>query len=316
MNKDGKIFVAGHRGLVGSALVKKLEASGYDTIITRTHQALDLINQKAVDEFFSDMRPDYVFLAAAKVGGIGANSNYPAEFLYQNMLIGFNVVHAAYTHKVKKLLNFGSSCIYPKMAPQPLKEECLLTGPLEPTNDAYAIAKIAVIKLCNAYNKQYGTNYISVMPANLYGPGDTYDLENGHVLPSLIRKFHEAKMTGRDTVALWGDGSPYREFLYSEDLAEAVVFLMEHKNVANIGELVNIGPGQDLTVRELAGIIRRIVYGDAPGRTCTIEWDTSKPNGTPRKLLDVSRLQAMGWQAKTSLERGIRQAYSDFCKTV
>jgi GDP-L-fucose synthase len=316
MNKDEKIFVAGHRGLVGSALVKKLEASGYNTIITRTHQELDLINQKAVDDFFSDMRPDYVFLAAAKVGGIGANSNYPADFLYQNMLIGFNVVHAAYTHKVKKLLNLGSSCIYPKMAPQPLKEEYLLTGPLEPTNDAYAIAKIAVIKLCDAYNKQYGTNYISMMPANLYGPGDTYDLENGHVLPSLIRKFHEAKTSGRDTVVLWGDGSPHREFLYSEDLADAVVFLMEHKNTDDIGEFMNIGTGEDLTIKELAEIIRRIVYADVPGRTCTIEWDTSKPNGTPRKLLDVFRLQAMGWQAKTSLEQGIARAYIAFCKTL
>jgi GDP-L-fucose synthase len=316
MNKDDRIYVAGHGGLVGSALVKKLKASGYRTIITRTHRELDLTNQKAVNNFFSDTRPDYVFLAAAKVGGIGANAQYPAEFLYQNMLIGFNVVHAAYTHKVKKLLNLGSSCIYPKMAPQPLKEEYLLAGSLEPTNEAYAVAKIAVIKLCAAYNKQYGTNYISVMPANLYGPGDTYDLENGHVLPSLIRKFHEAKTSGADTVTLWGDGSPYREFLYSEDLADAVVFLMEQKNAADIGELVNIGAGQDITIRELAEMIRRIVYADVPGSVCKIEWDSSKPNGTPRKLLDISRLQAMGWQAKTNLETGIVQAYRDFYKTV
>ncbi|MHB9292423.1 GDP-L-fucose synthase [Hollandina sp. SP2] len=316
MNKDAAIYVAGHGGLVGSALVKKLKASGYPTIITRTHRDLDLTNQKAVEDFFSDTRPDYVFLAAAKVGGIGANAQYPAEFMYQNMLIGFNVVHAAYTHKVKKLLNLGSSCIYPKMAPQPLKEEYLLTGALEPTNEAYAVAKIGVIKLCSAYNTQYGTDYISVMPTNLYGPGDTYDLENGHVLPSLIRKFHEAKTSGKDTVVLWGDGSPYREFLYSEDLADAVVFLMEHKNAADIGELVNIGAGQDLTIAELAEMIRQVVYADLPGRTCTIEWDRSKPNGTPRKLLDVSRLQAMGWHAKTSLERGIVQAYRDFCETV
>jgi GDP-L-fucose synthase len=231
------------------------------------------------------------------------------------MLIGFNVVHAAYTYKVKKLLNLGSSCIYPKIAPQPLKEEYLLTGALEPTNDAYAIAKIAVIKLCNVYNKQYGTNYISVMPANLYGPGDTYDLENGHVLPSLIRKFHEAKTSGRDEVVLWGDGTPFREFLYSEDLADAVLFLMEYKNAADIGEFVNIGTGQDLTIRELAEIIRRVVYADVSGRNCNIKWDTSKPNGTLRKLLDVSRLRAMGWQAKTSLEGGIIQAYTEFCKT-
>jgi GDP-L-fucose synthase len=316
MNKEGKIFVAGHRGLVGGALVKKLVSSGYTSIITRTHRELDLTNQKAVDDFFSDARPDYVFLAAAKVGGIGANSNYPAEFIYQNMLIGFNVVHAAYTHKVKKLLNLGSSCIYPKMAPQPLKEEYFLTGALEPTNDAYAVAKIAVIKLCDAYNKQYGTNYISVMPANLYGPGDTYDPENGHVLPSMIHKFHGAKTSGSDTVTLWGDGSPYREFLYSDDLADAVLFLMEHKNASDIGEFVNIGTGQDLTIKDLAELIRRVVYADAPGRTCAIEWDTSKPNGTPRKLLDVSRLRAMGWQAKTGLEQGIAQAYQDFCGIV
>jgi GDP-L-fucose synthase len=316
MNKDAKIYAAGHRGLVGGALVKKLEEAGYRNIITRTHAELDLTSQKAVDDFFSSARPDYVFLAAAKVGGIGANSRYPAEFLYQNTLIGFNVIHAAYIHKVKKLLNLGSSCIYPKMAPQPLKEEYLLTGALEPTNDAYAVAKIAVIKLCAAYHKQYGANYISVMPANLYGPGDTYDLENGHVLPAMIRKFHEAKTSGADAVALWGDGSPYREFLYSEDLACAVLFLMENKDAADIGELVNIGTGHDLTIRELAETVWRIVYADAPGRTCAIEWDTSKPNGTPRKLLDVSRLRAMGWQAKTALETGITRAYRDFCKTV
>jgi GDP-L-fucose synthase len=316
MNKDDKIYVAGHCGLVGRALVKKLEDSGYSNIITRTHAELDLTNQQAVEDFFSDAHPDYVFLAAAKVGGIGANSRYPAEFMYQNMLIGFNVVHAAYIHKVKKLLNLGSSCIYPKMAPQPLKEEYLLTGALESTNEAYAVAKIGVIKLCVAYNRQYGANYISVMPANLYGPGDTYDLENGHVLPSLIRKFHEAKTSGTDVVTLWGDGSPYREFLYSEDLVDAIFFLMENKNAADIGELVNIGTGHDLTVRELAETVRQIVYADAPGRTCRIEWDTTKPNGTPRKLLDVSRLRAMGWQAKTGLEQGIGKAYADFCKTV
>jgi GDP-L-fucose synthase len=316
MNKDDKIYIAGHRGLVGRALMKKLEEAGYNAIITRTHAELDLTNQAAVERFFSDVSPDYVFLAAAKVGGIGSNSRYPAEFMYQNMLIGFNVTHAAYIHKVKKLLNLGSSCIYPKMAPQPLKEEYLLTGALEPTNDAYAIAKIGVIKLCAAYNKQYGTNYISVMPANLYGPGDTYDLENGHVLPSMIRKFHEAKTNGADAVTLWGDGSPYREFLYSEDLADAVLFLMENKNATDIGEFVNIGTGRDLTVRELAEIVRRIVYADAPGRTCRIEWDTTKPNGTPRKLLDVSQLRAMGWEAKIGLEQGIVEAYADFCGNV
>jgi GDP-L-fucose synthase len=316
MNKEDKIYVAGHRGLVGSAIIKRLEASGYTNIITRTHGELDLINQKAVENFFSDIRPDYVFLAAAKVGGIGVNARYPAEFIYQNMLIGFNVINAAYTYKVKKLLNLGSSCIYPKMAPQPLKEEYFLTGALEPTNDAYAIAKIGVIKLCGAYNKQYGTNYLSVMPTNLYGPEDNYDIENGHVLASLIHKFHEAKATDRDLVVLWGDGSPYREFLYSEDLANAVLFLMEHKNAVDVGELVNIGTGLDLTIKELAELIRRVVYADTPGRRCKIEWDTSKPNGTPRKLLDVSRLQAMGWKARTSLETGIVQTYTEYCKIV
>ncbi|GHV81069.1 GDP-L-fucose synthase [Spirochaetia bacterium] len=315
MNKQGKIYIAGHRGLVGSALFRKLKSEGYENIITSTHRELDLTDQRAVEDFFNKSKPDYVFLAAAKVGGIGANSTYPAEFLYQNMMIGYNVVNASYKNKVKKLLNLGSSCIYPKLAPQPLKEEYLLTGSLEPTNDAYAIAKIAVIKLCSYYNRQYGTNYISVMPTNLYGPEDTYDTENGHVLPAMIRKFHEAKMMGKDGVTLWGDGSPYREFLYSEDLADAVVFLMEHRSAADIGEFVNIGTGSDLCIRELADIIKKIVYADVPGRTCSIEWDTSKPNGTPRKLLDISRLHAMGWKAKTSLIEGIEKAYSAFIES-
>jgi GDP-L-fucose synthase len=314
MNNHDRIYIAGHQGLVGSAILKKLKSEGYDNLITRNHNELDLINQQAVDAFFVETKPDYVFLAAAKVGGIGANSTYPAEFIYQNMMISFNVVHAAYTHKVKKLLNLGSSCIYPKLAPQPLKEEYLLTSQLESTNEAYAVAKIAVIKLCRAYNKQYGTNYLSVMPANLYGPGDTYDAKNGHVLPSMIQKFHEAKTSGKDIVNLWGDGSPYREFLYSEDLAEAVIFFMEHKNAADIGEFINIGTGKDLTVKELAEIIRQVVYADTSGRVCTIEWDTSKPNGTPKKLLDVSRINAMGWKAKTGLREGIAKVYSTFCK--
>ncbi|GMO37422.1 MAG: GDP-L-fucose synthase [Termitinemataceae bacterium] len=312
MNKHDKIYVAGHRGLVGSAILSRLSKAGYNNIITRTHTELDLTNQNAVDSFFSEIKPDYVFLAAAKVGGIGANSTYPAEFLYQNMMIGFNVINAAYKTKVKKLLNLGSSCIYPKMAPQPLKEEYLLTGPLEPTNDAYAIAKISSIKLCTVYNKQYGTNYISVMPTNLYGTEDTYDTENGHVLPSMIRKFHEAKKTGKDSVTLWGDGSPYREFLYSEDLADAVVFLMEHKDAADIGEFVNIGTGSDLSIKKLADIIKEIVYADVPERACSIEWDTSKPNGTPKKLLDVSKILALDWKASTNLEEGIRKAYLAF----
>jgi GDP-L-fucose synthase len=312
MNKHDRIYVAGHGGLVGSAILGRLKAEGYDNIVTRTHKELDLTDQKAVESFFSEIHPDYVFLAAAKVGGIGANSTYPAEFIYENMMIGFNVVHAAYRHRVKKLLNLGSSCIYPRMASQPLKEEYLLTGALEPTNEAYAVSKIAVIKLCNYYNKQYGTNYISVMPTNLYGPADNYDAENSHVLPAMIRKFHEAKTSGNDNVTLWGDGSPYREFLYSEDLADAVLYLMEHKDASDIDELVNIGTGIDLTIRELAEIIRQVVYADAPGRVCKVNWDTTKPNGTPQKLLDVSRLHEMGWKAKTPLREGIATAYEDF----
>jgi GDP-L-fucose synthase len=316
MNKHDSIYVAGHRGLVGSALLKRLKSEGYDNIITCTHAELDLLDQSGVNHFFADVKPDYVFLAAAKVGGIGANASYPADFIYQNMMIGLNIVHAAYTSGVKKLLNLGSSCIYPKMAVQPLKEEYLLTGPLEPTNDAYAIAKIAVIKLCGAYNKQYGTNYISIMPTNLYGPEDNYDLASSHVLPAMIRKFHEAKVSGKDAVTLWGDGSPYREFLYSEDLARMAVLLMEQKNAAEIGELVNIGTGEDLTIRELAELIRQVVYTDAPGRVCTMTWDASKPNGTPRKRLDISRLRAMGLQAETGLRDGITKTYSAFCNTL
>lgn len=313
MNKNDKIYIAGHNGLVGSAIYKKLKTEGYENIIIKTHKELDLIDQAAVESFFSKNKPDYVFLAAAKVGGIGANLNYPADFIYQNMMIGFNVVHSAYKNGVKKLLNLGSSCIYPKEAPQPIKEEYLLSGPLEPTNDAYAIAKIAVIKLCNSYNIQYNTNLISVMPANLYGPEDTYDAENGHVLPAMIKKFHDAKSTGTDKVTLWGDGSPRREFLYSEDLADALFFLMQNKNIHEIGDFINIGTGIDLTIKELAELIKNIVYADTPHyRQCLIEWDTLKPNGTPRKLLDVSRLKSMGWIAKTSLEEGIIKAYNHY----
>ena len=315
MNKYDKIYVAGHNGLVGSAIMRELHSRGYDNIITKTHKELDLMDQTAVERFFSDIKPDYVFLAAAKVGGIGANSNYPADFIYNNTMIGFNVVNSSYKHGVKKLLNLGSSCIYPKMAPQPLKEEYLLSGPLEPTNDAYAVAKIAVIKLCNSYNLQYGTNFISVMPTNLYGPGDTYDIENSHVLPAMIKKFHEAKSSGIDKVTLWGDGSPYREFLFSDDLAEALLFLMNTKNVSEIGELINIGVGTDITIKELAELISQIVYSDEPGRHCSIEWDKSKPNGTPRKLLNVEKLLSLGWSAKTSLKDGINIAYHDFLNT-
>jgi GDP-L-fucose synthase len=316
MNKNDKIYVAGHNGLVGSAIMRKLQSDGFNNIITKTHKELDLIDQAAVEQFFYENKPNYVFLAAAKVGGIGANSHYPAEFIYINTMIGFNVVHSAYKHGVKKLLNLGSSCIYPKMAPQPLKEEYLLSGSLEPTNDAYAVAKIAVIKLCNSYNVQYGTNFISVMPTNLYGQGDTYDIENGHVLPAMIKKFHQAKISGTDKVTLWGDGSPYREFLFSDDLASALIFLMGSKNASEIGELINIGTGTDLTIKELAEIINKIVYADIPDKHCTIEWDTSKPNGTPRKLLDVGKLTSFGWKAKTNLTEGISKAYKDFLNNI
>lgn len=306
MEKNAKIFVAGHRGLVGSAIVRNLSAKGYTNIITRTHKELDLCSQSAVDSFFETEKPDYVFLSAAKVGGIGANSTYPADFIYQNLAIALNVIHASYKNKVKKLLNLGSSCIYPKMAPQPMTEEYLLTGTLEPTNEAYALAKISAIKLCRYYNQQYGTDFISVMPTNLYGPGDNYDLNGSHVLPALIRKFHEAKVSGGN-VMLWGDGSPFREFLYSDDLADAVVFLMERYTHREIGEFVNVGTGKEVTIKALSELIAGVV-----GYKGSVEWDSTKPNGTPRKLLDVSRLEKLGWKASTSLEDGIRNAYQDF----
>ena len=316
MEKNAKIFVAGHRGLVGSAIYRNLTAKGYTNIITRTHSELDLTNQAAVNEFFAKEKPEYVFLAAAHVGGIGANSTHPAAFIYQNMMIGFNIVEAAYQNGVKKLMNLGSTCIYPKMAPQPLKEEYLLTGQLEPTNDAYAIAKISVIKLCTKYNIEYGTNYLSVMPTNLYGPGDNYDLQGSHVLPAMIRKFHEAKASGEDVVHLWGDGSPEREFLYSEDLADAVVYLMENCDAKDLrcetGDFVNVGTGTDQTIKAVAELVRDVVYEDVPGRTCRMEWDPSKPNGTPKKLCDVSRLEALGWKASTGFKDGIRISYEDF----
>jgi GDP-L-fucose synthase len=315
MNKESRIYLAGHRGLVGSAIMRRLERGGYANIVTRSHAELDLTDQAAVKAFFQEERPEYVFLSAAKVGGIGANSAHPAEFIYENMMIGFNVVDAAYRNGVKKLLNLGSSCIYPKMAPQPLREEYLLSGALEPTNDAYALAKISVIKLCNSYNKQHGTNFLSAMPTNLYGPGDNYDLAGSHVLPAMIRRFHEAKSAGTDRVALWGDGSPYREFLYSDDLADALVFLMERKDAKDIGAFVNVGSGTDLTIKELAEKVQRTVYADAPGRSCRVEWDSGKPNGTPKKLLDVSRMAALGWKASTSLDDGLRLTYEDFLRT-
>jgi len=316
MNKEAKIYIAGHRGLVGGAILKNLQSAGFNNLLTKPHNELDLLNQQEVNDFFEKEKPEYVFLAAAKVGGIGANSTYPADFIYQNTMIGFNAIHAAYKNGVKKLINLGSSCIYPKLAPQPMKEEYLLSDFLEPTNEAYAVAKISVIKLCAFYNRQHGTNYLSVMPTNLYGPGDNYDPDSSHVLPALIRKFHEAKVSGSDKVILWGDGSPRREFLFSEDLAQALAMLMQNKNAGDLtnpaGDFVNVGSGKDLTIRELAEKIRDVVYECLPDRICRIEWDTSKPNGTPQKLLDISRITALGFSPNTGLNKGIKIAYKDF----
>jgi GDP-L-fucose synthase len=312
MKTDSKIYVAGHRGLVGGAIMRRLEAGGYRNIVTRTHADLDLTRQVDVEAFFNAEKPEYVFLAAARVGGIGANSSFPAEFIYENLAIGLNIIETSQKFGVRKLLNLGSSCIYPKLASQPLKEEYLLTGALEPTNEPYALAKIATIKLCTFYNRQYGTDFLSVMPTNMYGPGDNYDLQGSHVLPALIRKFHEAKASGGDLVTLWGDGSSYREFLYSEDLADAVVYLMENKSAAEIGEFINIGSGEELRIKDLAQAVCDVVYADAPGRACRINWDTTKPNGTPRKLLDVFRLAQLGWMSRTPLSKGLVLAYQDF----
>ena len=304
MQKESKIYVAGHRGLVGSAIKRCLEQKGYKNIIYKTSSELDLRDAKAVKEFFEAEKPEYVFLAAAKVGGIYANNTYPAEFIYDNLAIQVNVIHSAYLHGVKKLLFLGSSCIYPKFAPQPMKEEYLLTGKLESTNEAYAIAKIAGIKMCKAYNKQYGTNFICVMPTNLYGPNDNFDLKSSHVIPALIRKFDDAKTQDKKEVEIWGTGKPRREFLYVDDLADACVYLMENCNYKDIGEFVNVGTGKDLTIRELAEIIKNVV-----GYEGDLVFDTSKPDGTPRKLLDVSKLSALGWKAKTSLEEGLKKTY-------
>lgn len=306
MNKSVKIYVAGHRGLVGSAIVRYLLANGYTNIIKQSHSELDLICQQEVNRFFNEQRPEIVILAAARVGGIGANSSFPAQFIYQNLSIALNVIEAARKSGTEKLINLGSSCIYPKMAQQPLKEEYLLTGSLEPTNEAYAIAKIAAIKLCRYYNEEYGTKYLSLMPTNLYGPGDNYDLSNSHVLPALIRKFHEAKIFG-GPVCLWGDGSPMREFLYVDDLADAIVFLMEKDNLENIGEIINVGTGKDISIRDLASLVANIV-----GYKGQIIWDKSKPNGTPRKLLDVSRIHNLGWRHRIDLEHGIISTYKEY----
>jgi GDP-L-fucose synthase len=304
MNKFDKIYIAGHRGMVGSAIHRNLVKLGYENILTRTSSQLDLRTQEAVNEFFEIERPAYVFLAAARVGGIHANNTYRGQFLYENLMIQNNVIHSAYATGVKKLLFLGSSCIYPKMAPQPLKEEYLLTGPLEKTNEPYAIAKIAGIKLCDAYRDQYGCNFISVMPTNLYGPNDNYDLENAHVLPTFIRKFHDAKIAGAKEVVIWGSGTPRREFLHADDLADACVYLMHHYNEAG---LVNIGTGIDLTITELAMMVREVV-----GFTGDLVYDSSKPDGTPRKLMDVSKLTGLGWTFKTSLREGLEKVYNEY----
>jgi GDP-L-fucose synthase len=306
MDKSDKIYVAGHRGMVGSAIVRKLQQEGFERLIFRTSSELDLRNQQAVNAFFEEEKPDHVFMAAAKVGGILANNTYRAEFLYDNLMIQSNVIHASYLQSVKKLLFLGSSCIYPKLAPQPLKEEYLLTGLLEDTNEPYAIAKIAGIKTCDAYRSQYGCNFISVMPTNLYGPNDNYDLKSSHVLPALIRKFHEAKVNGDPSVTLWGTGKPRREFLHADDLASACFFLMQTYSEPGF---VNIGTGQDLEIRELAQLIKDIV-----GFKGEIVHDLSKPDGTPRKLMDVSRLHSLGWKDSISLEEGIRRVYDEYVK--
>jgi GDP-L-fucose synthase len=321
MNKNSKIYVAGHRGLVGSALMRNLQSKGFNCLITRTHSELDLTNQAATKTFFAQEKPDYVFLAAARVGGILANNTYPAEFIRDNLAIQTNIIHSSYQNGVERLMFLGSSCVYPKFAPQPMRENCLLTGPLEPTNRPYALAKIAGIEMCWSYNRQYGTRYLAVMPTNLYGLGDNYDLNNSHVIPALIRKFHEAKVRGEQQVVVWGTGSPKREFLYCEDMADACVYLMNLPDDAYCGllgsdetvsgkfepPLVNIGVGEDVTIGELAALVKEAVGFDGE-----IVFDTSKQDGTPRKLLDVSRLNALGWHAPTSLQAGLAKAYADF----
>lgn len=304
MDTQAKVYVAGSRGLVGSALVRTLKAKGYENLVLPSSHDLDLRNQAAVDAFFAEEKPDYVFLAAAKVGGIQANNIYRAEFLYDNLMIEANIIDSAYRHEVKKLLFLGSSCIYPKLCPQPMKEEYLLTGFLEPTNEPYAIAKIAGLKLCENYCRQYGVNFISAMPTNLYGINDNFHLANSHVLPALMRKFHEAKVNGDPTVTVWGTGTPLREFLYVDDLADALVFLMNHYNEV---DFVNVGTGQEVSIKELAMTMKAVV-----GYEGDLVFDTTKPDGTPRKLLDVSRLNAAGWQAKTDLKTGIEQTYAWF----
>ena len=304
MEKHSKIYVAGHRGMVGSAIVRELQRQGYDNIIVRTHAELDLCRQEQVEKFFDEAKPEYVFLAAAKVGGIMANQNALADFMYDNMMIAMNVIHSAWQNGCKKVEFLGSSCIYPRLAPQPMPESCLLTSELEKTNEAYALAKISGLKYCEYLNRQYGTDYISVMPTNLYGPNDNYHPERSHVLPAFIRRFHEAKVAGVKEVTCWGDGSPLREFLYVDDLASLCVFLMNHYSG---NETVNAGTGKELTIKQLAELVARIV-----GYEGNIKWDATKPNGTPRKLLDVSKAKQLGWTYKTELEDGIRMAYEDY----
>jgi GDP-L-fucose synthase len=325
MEQNARIYVAGHRGLVGSALMRNLAGKGYTNLLTPTHAELDLTDQAAVAAFFATEKPDYVFLAAARVGGIHANNEYPAEFIRDNLAIQTNVIHSAWKHGVKRLLFLGSSCIYPKLCPQPMKEEYLLTGPLEPTNRPYALAKIAGIEMCWSYNRQYGTQYLAVMPTNLYGPGDNYHPENSHVIPALIRKFHEAKLSGAPSVTVWGTGTPRREFLYSDDMADACVYLMnladekfdtllgsnEAKSGLFMPPLVNIGVGHDLTIRELAETVKEVI-----GYTGEIVFDVTKPDGTPRKLLDVTRLSGMNWRYVINLHCGLEIAYKDFIRTL
>lgn len=301
MEKDARTYIAGHRGLVGSAIYRRFQGEGHTNLITRSHTELDLERQTAVEDFFQTEKPDYVFLAAAKVGGIWANATYPADFIYRNLTIQTNVIHASWKAGVKRLLFLGSSCIYPRECPQPMKEEYLLSGPLEPSNEPYAIAKIAGVKMCQSYNRQYGTRYVSVMPTNLYGPNDNFDLESSHVLPALIRKFHSAKIESRDEVGVWGTGTPRREFLHVDDLADASLYLMNNYDESNI---INIGTGKDLTIKELAETIARVVGFDG-----NLQFDTAKPDGTTVKRLDVSKLNALGWKAKISLEEGIKQTY-------
>ncbi len=318
MNKDSKIYIAGHRGLVGSALVRRLQAKGYHNLILRRHVELELRDQAAVQAFFAQEKPDYVILAAAKVGGIHANNTYPAEFIHDNLVIQNNVIHSAWQNKVERLLFLGSSCIYPKNAPQPMTEDCLLTGPLEPTNRPYALAKIAGIEMCHAYNRQYGTKYMAAMPTNLYGPNDNYDLNNSHVLPALIRKMHEAKQGDAREVVVWGTGTPKREFLYSEDMADACIYLLEQAEdkLADLFNndtppLVNIGCGEDLTIRELAEMVAEVV-----GFNGRLSFDTSKPDGTMRKVMDVSRINALGWRRKIQLKEGIALSYQDMLSKI